>query len=29
MILCDFVDYDDERMGVRVKVKKRELSRKK
>ena len=29
MILCDFVDYDDKRMGVRVEVKKRELSGKK
>ena len=29
MILCNFVDYDDERMVVRVEVKKRELSRKK
>ena len=29
MILCDFVDYDDERMDVRVEVKKRELNRKK
>ena len=29
MILCDFVDYDDERMVVRVEVKKRELNRKK